>query len=159
MNEWIDFEIWTSATFLGVNWRRSPIRALGWNEEGWDRVWQRTHGRKSSFGAQVWWPFPEVVLIIEKLGITQRMIFPMTNWRSWTLHHDLFPLCPSLLKVSRRRFSLFSLHRSVLGHEPGRKIYWWWRLAANDIEFCVLRAAEGKVGDKLVISAQSSFSG
>ncbi|PAV59460.1 hypothetical protein WR25_13563 [Diploscapter pachys] len=46
------------------------------------------------------------------------------------------------LSVSSRSVSFVPI--TLEGHEPGRKIYWWWRLAANDIEFCVLRAAEGK---------------
>ena len=158
MNEWIDFEIWTSATFLGVNWRRSLIRALGWNEEGWDRVWQRTHGWKSSSGTQVWWPFPEAVLIIEKLGITQRMIFPMTNWRSWTLHHDLFPLYPSLLKVSLSIFCSQSPQKCSRSRTRTKNLL---VVAIGSEWHRVLRftSSWGQGWDKFVISAQSSFSG
>ncbi|CAB3404974.1 unnamed protein product [Caenorhabditis bovis] len=30
------------------------------------------------------------------------------------------------------------------GHQAGRKLYWWWRIESNDINFAVYRAADGQ---------------
>lgn len=46
------------------------------------------------------------------------------------------------LNVSARSTTFVPI--TLEGNVPGRKLYWWWRLENNDINFSILRAAEGQ---------------
>ncbi|CAD6192234.1 unnamed protein product [Caenorhabditis auriculariae] len=46
------------------------------------------------------------------------------------------------LNVSARNTAFVPI--TLEGKVPGRKLYWWWRLDANDVHFQVLRAAPGQ---------------
>ena len=46
------------------------------------------------------------------------------------------------LIISSRSTSFVPI--TLEGNVPGRKLYWWWRLENNDVNFSILRAAEGQ---------------
>ncbi|CAI2340381.1 unnamed protein product [Caenorhabditis sp. 36 PRJEB53466] len=46
------------------------------------------------------------------------------------------------LTISARSTSFVPI--TLEGNVPGRKLFWWWRIENNDINFSVLRAAEGQ---------------